>query len=434
MIKSGLDFLLRGDYLSLAPGQLVTRFDTYIQWLILIWYGITLVVSLTGLAVTFLRYRRGRATQHIPPSSTNELPGVTIFRPICGLDFQLRENLISSLEQQYPKFEVIFSFNKADDPAIPLVRELIDEYPHVDARLIIEERSVAVNPKINNLVEPYRVAKHEVMWIWDSNVRLPPGCLHRSVQKLLSPQYGLVHHLPLGADALSLGADMEAAFLNTTHARVYLGLNQLSIGSCVIGKSNLYLRKTLQQIGGLEKFLDIIAEDTAIATAIWNVGYWHAMTCDVARHPLGSMSVWEHFARRARWARIRRTTVTFATLIEPFSESILLGLLVGWSVHSLFNLSGKWFFVAHMLAWFLMDMTIARNIAGNEIVWPRLILGWVLRELSALPLFIYAMVGSRFGSRLKWRGREYRIRYGGKGQVVTQANGWRNNHHQKKAL
>lgn len=69
----------------------------------------------------------------------NQIPGVSILRPLRGLDANLYENLESSFQQAYPldRFEIIFSVAEPDDQAIRIVNTLIQQYPHVQATLIV---------------------------------------------------------------------------------------------------------------------------------------------------------------------------------------------------------------------------------------------------------------------------------------------------------
>jgi len=73
--------------------------------------------------------------------STSEAEGVSIIRPLKGVDLELEANLRSSFIQNYPKFEVIFSVASAKDPAIEVVEKLRKEYQHVDSRLIVGMRT-----------------------------------------------------------------------------------------------------------------------------------------------------------------------------------------------------------------------------------------------------------------------------------------------------
>jgi ceramide glucosyltransferase len=81
------------------------------------------------------RYRRSSPRQ--PVNAPVELPGVSILRPLRGLDANLYDNLESSFKQSYSTFEILCSVATADDQAIPIVRNLMQKYPDVDAQLII---------------------------------------------------------------------------------------------------------------------------------------------------------------------------------------------------------------------------------------------------------------------------------------------------------
>ncbi|KAA1121241.1 hypothetical protein PGTUg99_027953 [Puccinia graminis f. sp. tritici] len=73
------------------------------------------------------------------------------------------------------RFEIIFCVAHPDDPARKVAQELISKYPAVRARLLIGdgEEQVGVNPKINNLMEAYRTAEADLLWILDSDNSSP---------------------------------------------------------------------------------------------------------------------------------------------------------------------------------------------------------------------------------------------------------------------
>lgn len=82
--------------------------------------------------------RRYVVKPHSPTASaeTDAVEGVSILRPLKGLDPNIYENLETSFLQLYPKFEIIFAAADEEDQALAVVRELIAKYPHVDARII----------------------------------------------------------------------------------------------------------------------------------------------------------------------------------------------------------------------------------------------------------------------------------------------------------
>lgn len=78
------------------------------------------------------KFRLSRA-----PERTNEtkLPGVSILKPLKGVDDNLIENLCTFFQIDYPKYEILFCVQDATDPAVEVVRQLLNRFPHVDAKL-----------------------------------------------------------------------------------------------------------------------------------------------------------------------------------------------------------------------------------------------------------------------------------------------------------
>lgn len=83
-----------------------------------------------------------RPTSPLETASAHDVPGVSILRPLKGLDGNLFENLESTCRQRYPKYELIFSVADEDDQALEVVEELRQKYPKMDMKVIIGERRV----------------------------------------------------------------------------------------------------------------------------------------------------------------------------------------------------------------------------------------------------------------------------------------------------
>ncbi|KAG0221401.1 hypothetical protein BGX31_009927 [Mortierella sp. GBA43] len=372
---------------------------------IFFWF-FSFTAAFSAIVISRSRYSRPQKRSKSSRLPKEEAPGVSIIRPLRGIDCNMYDNLASSFRQDYPRFEIIFSVAQANDPAIAVVQDLMNEFPKVDARLVIGERNVGINPKINNMIRSYESAKYDILWVLDSNVYVDPGCMGRSVDKMLQPGVGLVHHLPFGAQPQALGSDLELMFLNTVHAKMYLFINCTGLASCVVGKSNLYRRSDLEKCGGLAKFGKYMAEDNLIATEIFNMGYKHEMTSDLAYQSLGSMTPSDYFLRRARWTRIRKYTVTAATVVEPFIEMIGCGLVASYGFNLLWQTHFLNFLAFHIVIWFLIDLSMYQALSGENVDnLRRFLMAWSLRELAALPLYAYA-VG---GSTVDWRDQPFRL-------------------------
>jgi ceramide glucosyltransferase len=309
---------------------------------------------------------------------------------------------------------------------------------------VLGERVIGVNPKVNNLMEAYDRAEHDILWVLDSNIWSAPGTLARSVDALTqdcSPRIGLVHHVPFvppTGPLTTFGARVEAAFLNTTHAKMYVALNTIAVDSCVMGKSNMYRRSDVARVDaslkphppispaprfgppsenqtGLAAFGRFLAEDNMLATALWHeLGLRHSLSCDVALNTLPpAMSLSAYIARRVRWIRVRKAMVMAATLLEPLTECLPAGLFAQWSIRHLgFSIPWFAFMAVHLSAWLLVDLCVYSVLATHHV--PRdqfaaFCTAWTIRELLAFPIWLRAVVGSE----VEWRGTMYQMRKNG---------------------
>ena len=310
-----------------------------------------------------------------------------------------------------------------------------------------------MNPKVNNLVKAYREASHDILWVLDSNVMADSGTLARSVDALDGPpsaannsrkRIALVHHVPFAfATEPALGSYVEQAFLNTNHAKMYIAINTVAVDSCVVGKSNLYRKSDLERVDGTLKpatassgapretglvaFGRFLAEDNMIASALWHeLDVRHDLSCDVAHNAVGNMTIADYFWRRVRWIRVRKHMVLAATLIEPFTESIVAGTIAGLSLRYFLGLPLWLFFPLHFAAWLLVDLDVCESLAGHPVpsgaTKLKFIGAWALREGLALPIWSYAI----WGSTVDWRGKAYVVMRNGEVRRATRddKNAW----------
>ncbi|KAI9349068.1 glycosyl transferase family 21-domain-containing protein [Obelidium mucronatum] len=366
---------------------------------------------------SFLRY-------HFPPKSISALkskdsaPGVSILRPLKGVDANLIENLASALKLNYPNFEILFSVADSNDPAIEVVNNLMKNFPDVPARLVVGESHFGVNPKVNNLLTSYAIAKHEIVWILDSNIFVKPDTLGRAVDCLMQSNVGLVHHIPIGVRPESFGTSVEQVYLNTTHAKIYTMVNKLRLGSCVIGKSNLFRKSELAHVGGLAYFGKFMSEDNIMGRSIWDQGRLHVIPADVVYQPLGKSGLTDYFKRRARWTRMRKFMDIGAVILEPFTECFLNAIVSSFAFSFFFGVPRIWFFLVHVMWWFIADLLLALSIESSTVTdsfWGY-VGAWFIRELSTLPVHLHAVAGSS----VEWRGKKFRLQPDG---TVAPADG-----------
>lgn len=421
------------------------------------WYLFVISIALLGVFVVKTRNTRCDNTL-VKSQPPQQLPGVTILRPLKGIETEMEACLSSAFLQKYANFEIIFCIEEADDPAVPVCQAMINQFPTVDAKLMIGEDHYGPNPKINNLVKGYKAAKNDILWVLDSNAWVSPGTLARSVAQFqANPKIKLVHHLPLAVSIRvgwdgNIGSRLDEMFLFTAHSKFYSAINTVAVAPCVMGKSNLYRRSDLDQTVnsydsseqnsehfGLQTFAAYIAEDNMIAEAIWSNGGRTAMTSDSVIQPLSNVSFKAYQDRRVRWLRVRRYMVLLATLIEPTTESVLCSAMAAWSISILFSATGSYFnwifFIFHLSAWCLVDYWHFHNLLAFDNVehddnapyfirrfynadetnsqvptfrpfFASWLPVWLAREFLALPIWIQAMSGHQ----IYWRNRPFKIK------------------------
>lgn len=353
-----------------------------------------------------------------------------------------------------------------------MLEKLLREFPNFDAEILIEDEDEVLrhgtlqlgpNPKIRNMSRAYREAKGDVVWIIDCNVSVGPQTCGRMVQTLQTNKF--VHVLPLVVDVTDSayqsaedrsfwrygGGRLEEMFLSTAHAKFYTAINTVLIAPCIIGKSSMFRISHLNSLTshqGIDYFSYNICEDHLIGDILWKqkvpaelgehgekLGKHALCFGDLAIQPMSNMSVKEYWNRRVRWLRVRKFTVTLATLVEPGTESFLCSLYGAFAFTTLpiFRnfVPQSWlaflaFWILSISIWCVMDWRLynllhsgssmifdehtpafARpqsNIDGRKRTFGEWLPAWLGREALAFPIWFWAFWG---GTTVEWRGNKF---------------------------
>src|SRR4051794_36564374 len=113
------------------------------------WFGLQSLLS----GIRYAGYVRRETSRPLPDFQ----PFVSVIAPGRGLEPGLADNLRPLLTQDYPRYEVLFVFDNADDAAIKIVDEL-RRTAVVSTRIVIAGPATDSGQKVHNL----RVAVNEV--------------------------------------------------------------------------------------------------------------------------------------------------------------------------------------------------------------------------------------------------------------------------------
>jgi ceramide glucosyltransferase len=372
-------------------------------------------VALVALAANLLSmaiaaFRIGPISR--PSALLDELPPVTIVRPVRGLEAHSRETLTSGLLLDYPDVRTIFCVADGDDPIIPLLDEIITRQGRGRARVIVGDVAVSANPKLNNCVRGWEAAETDWVVLADSNVLMPPDYVQR-LMAAWRPTTGLVCSTPAGSRPQGFWAEVECAFLNTYQARWQYTGEALGFGFAQ-GKSMLWNKPFLDRQGGIAALAAEIAEDAAATKLVNRAGRKVHLVGAPFEQPLGPRGLFEVAQRQFRWARLRRVTFLPFFVPEILSAPLAPALLLAFAAPA-FGVSAWLGALAVFLPWYAVELLLARK-AGWFLSW-RSPFAFLARDLMFPAIWAYAFVGGE----VTWRGNAMRIGSGGDSALNEQA-------------
>jgi len=361
------------------------------------------LLSGCGIA-SFLLHRRDKSASN--ESRNLPLPPVSILKPLKGLDPQMWEAFCSHCEQDYPEFELIFGVSDPNDPAIALVLRLQEKYPRRKIDLLVCPRDLGNNRKLGTLAQMLPSARHEVLLLNDSDIRVPPDYLRRVIAPLAESTVGLVTCLYRGIPRPTVGSRLEALGISTDFVPGVLSARLIEGGLHFgLGSTLAFRRSDLQAIGGFEAFVDYLADDYEIGNRIARLGKRIELSEVVVETFLPAYSFREYVDHQLRWARSVRAARSwgYAGLILTFGLPwATLALLAGREA-----LWAWWLFVVTVAARTSVGLTAA--VAGLDDTQP-------LRDLFLLPLrdLIAPVIWAAglVGNRIFWRGDEFYLNNG----------------------
>jgi len=345
---------------------------------------------LVAALVATARFAR-RRTRHAPAQ-----PGVTVLKPIHGLEAELFENLCSFCDQSYPHFQVVFGVARADDPAIEIIRRVIEHFPEADLTLAVGERAASGNPKVANVVNMVAHAKHDLLFVADADMRVDRHYVASVAGEFTDERVGaatcLYGALARGGAASTLGA-MQ---LNDQFAPSVLVATLTAPPRYCFGSTMAVRRAALDAIGGFAALAPYVADDYMLGALVSAHGYRVALSRYVVYDVVAEADLSSLLHHELRWARTIRSVrplgyaFSFVTFPLPFA---LLWVALGITNGS------AWIALAVILALRVsLHYAVRRALALRESLPPALI---PLRDCLGLAVWAAGL----FGKTVRWRGR-----------------------------
>jgi len=365
---------------------------------------------LAGLALCGAAYAlvaalaAGHFMRATTPGHRSDAP-VTILKPLYLGEPSLKENLESFFAQDFSApVQIVFGVHDEADPAISIVRALQEKYPGADTCIIADGALYGANAKVSNLINMIPAAKHDILVLSDSDIRVPRNWLHEVTGALARPGVGVVTCLYKGeAGAKGLWPVLAAMgtsydFLPNVITGVSLGLAEPCMGSTVA-----LSRDVLNRIGGFAAFADYLADDYEMGRAVRRLGLRLAIPALGVTHCATEASLAELFRHELRWTRtIRRinpaghmgSIITFAIAL-----AVMASILLDFRPASLGVMAIA--LGARLFLKYRMDGIFASR-AGPF---------WLLPARDLLSFAVF--VASLWGETVHWRGTRLSVESGG---------------------
>lgn len=356
--------------------------------------AIATLLHIASIAVVIVRVRRPAS------AAADRRDGVSIVRPVCGIENFGEATLGSAFRLAHSRYEVLFCVAHASDPVVPVVRTLIESHPDVPARLVVGNDRISDNPKLNNVVKGWNAAVHPWIVMADSNVLMPPDYLDE-LFATWRPDTGLVSSPAIGDRPDGIWAELECAFLNTYQARWQCFADEIGLGFAQ-GKSMLYRRDMIEEAGGIRALACELAEDAASTKIVRRRGLRVRVVDRPFPQPLGFRTAAQVWQRQLRWARLRRNTFMLYFLPEIMSGAIpplVAAALVAAANDGPVILT----LAAFATLWYGLEALLTA-LAGWHLSW-RSPIAWAMRDTLIPVLWCASWLGNGF----VWRDNAMRV-------------------------
>lgn len=279
--------------------------------------------------ICIMELRKDRKRPHIPSGFT---PAVTVFKPICGLEQNMDENLRSFCQQDYPEYQIIFGFHGEDDTAIPVIQKIIEDFPQLDLKMVVDSRLHGSNHKVSNLINMFADAKHEILLIADSDMRVTENYLHEIAAPFANAANGAVTCLYSGRtnsghNKAGISSHLNAMFINEWFLPSVLISNALKDISYCLGATMAVRREILTDFGGFEALADYLADDYMLGQMVSERGYKVHLSNTIVENISYEPDFKSLFLHELRWARTLRAVEPLGYLGTFLTDTLMIGSL-----------------------------------------------------------------------------------------------------------
>ncbi len=351
--------------------------------------------------ITFFRqrpYLSGTADSSFTPPISN-------LKPVRGTDPDAYDNFASFCQQDYPEYEVIFCVDSEDDPVVPVIERLRQEYPEAQVKILFGSGRVATNDKVAKLARMVSEAKYEHLVISDSDVRAKPDYLRNVIAPMRDSAVGAVTCLyVLNGEGRLVDRLQSIGMLSDFYGNLLVARSLEGV-KFTLGPTIATTRTHLSEFGGYPSIENKPADDLWVGRLIAENGH----RVELLDYTIESVADFNGFIdllhKRMRWLVVQRHMRLWGHVGLLFTQGLPWSLLAV-TIHPT-ALTASIFFGAYLTLRVAMTWLIGVWGLRQKAIWSKLplIIMW-----DALAFSMWLASFTR--KTIRWRNAFYLIQDG----------------------
>jgi ceramide glucosyltransferase len=370
-----------------------------------------LVTSSVYTALALLAIRRFVRRKNSPAIFG---PAVSLLKPLHGAEPDLEAHLATFFQQDYPTYEILFCARQLNDAGLIAARKVAAQFPDVPVQFFASGEPTVPNAKILSLEKMAEAARHDLLIISDSDVRVDSSYVRDVVAPFADPAVGAVTCLYRGVAAQGgLWSRIEAAAMSIEMSAGVLVADMLEGMKFALGPTMAIRRSCLNEFGGFLPMGDYCADDFLLGNWVAERGHTVVLSHHVIDHIVLHANFWPSMQHQARWMKSTSFSRPKGHLGTALTFSVPFGLLAAVAICGLHP--------HHWLAWasgallwsvgtrMLLASAVSHSVVRERSSWPSVLL-YPVRDL----LGIVFWAASYCSSKVLWRNEMYLLETGGR--------------------
>ena len=368
------------------------------------WFGIQSLLN----GFRFAAYVRRETSRPLPDFH----PFVSLIVPGRGLEPGLADNLQTLLTQDYPAYEVLFVFDREDDPALEVVEQLT-KTSRVATKIVIAGPATDSGQKVHNLrVAVSRIDQQsEVLVFVDTDARPESRWLRQLVAPLSDEK--------LGASSgyrwfVPLNGGLASRLRGVWNASIASALGSNTAKNFCWGGSTAIRRTTFDRLNVIERWRGTVSDDFTLTRILREANLPIHFTPNCIVPSFGDCGFKELLEFTTRQIKITRVYASHLWLPLLLGSSLFTIVFFGGFI--LLILSKSILLVVVLAVLFALGAakSIIRFSVVSDVLGPQASRRDMLAHIFLWPfaslLYLYNAILAGFSRRIQWRGITYNLK------------------------